>query len=406
MRILLVNKYHFLKGGAERAYFDTARILAEKGHEVMFFSMDHPQNELTPWSKYFVPAVDYLEEETSFFEKVQNALSITWNRAATRNLDAMIREKKPDVAHLHNIYHQLSPSLIWVLKRHRIPIVMTLHDYKLASPNYNLFLRNKIWEHASGFRCLRDRCVKDSFLKSLVCVIEKWFHSLIGSYRLIDRFIAPSGFLIAEMKKLGFNRSIEKIPQPLSPFPAHTSKSRGKYLFYFGRLSKEKGVSLLLDAMKERREERLIIAGSGPEEAYLKQIIDDFALTNVELVGFQAGKNLQQYIDGAKAILLPSLWYENMPYSMLETLGAAKITLASRRGGMVERIRDGENGLLFEPDNLGDLLSTIDRLNRLTEEEKNIMEKQALESIGDLQPEIYGTRLETLYRELVTEKNT
>ena len=157
MKILLINKYHYLKGGAERAYFDMARILTERGHEVAFFSMKHPENRATPWEKYFVENIEYHDTELSIGRRLALAGKILFNFEAKRKLSELLDEFQPDIAHAHNIYHQLTPSIFWPLAKRRIPIVMTLHDYKIVSPNYNLFVRGRIWEHSSAVRCLVDR---------------------------------------------------------------------------------------------------------------------------------------------------------------------------------------------------------------------------------------------------------
>ena len=150
MKILLINKYHYLKGGAERAYFDMARILVERGHEVAFFSMHDPNNVSTTWERYFVESVDYGALDLSLVERLRMAGRILWNHEANRKLAALLQEFQPDIAHAHNIYHQLSPSILWTLRKHGVPIVMTLHDYKVISPNYSLFVRGQIWDHTSG----------------------------------------------------------------------------------------------------------------------------------------------------------------------------------------------------------------------------------------------------------------
>lgn len=400
MRILLINKHHYKKGGAERAYFDTARILAENGHSVAFFSMEHSDNLATPWSKYFVSPVDYLDEKQSVWKKIQAAFSIIWNFEAARNLEALIVEFGPEVAHLHNTYHQLSPSILWVLKRHRIPVVMTLHDYKAVSPNYSLFVRGKIWEHTSGFRTIIDRAIKDSFLKSMVCALELWFHKLIGSYKLVDQFIAPSQFLIDKYKELGFPYAIQRIAQPLSPFPGRPEVfGSGKYFLFAGRLSSEKGAETLLEVFSQIPEERLLVAGTGPDEERLKLAYG--RCKNIQFLGHLTGKPLEKIFHEAKAFVLPSEWYENMPYSLLEALSFGLPVIGSRLGGTVERIREGENGFLFEPGSADDLRQALEIFKRTHHAS---MGEAAWESIQDLQEGKYYQVLDALYRRLIDSK--
>jgi len=213
MRILLVNKFHYLRGGAERAYFDTARILEDHGHEVAVFSMHHPDNRETPWSRYFVETVDY-SLQYSIFERFRLAKNMIWNSRAARNMEALLDEFQPDVVHLHNIYHQISPSIIPVIKRRGIPIVMTLHDYKLICPNYSMFVRGAVWEGGS-LACVRDRCVRDALLPSMVCGIERIVHRSLSVYEKIELFLSPSQFLKEKFLSSGFYGRIEVVGQPI-----------------------------------------------------------------------------------------------------------------------------------------------------------------------------------------------
>lgn len=396
MRILLINKFHYQKGGAERAYLDTARILTENGHQVAFFAMAHPSNLPTPWSTYFVHQVDYLNTQQSWSSKVRAAINIVWNSEASQKLEALIQEFRPDIAHLHNTYHQLSPSILWKLKKHHIPIVMTLHDYKAVSPNYSLFVRGKIWEHVSGWRTIIDRAIKDSYLKSFVCASELWLHRLMGSYGLVNQFMAPSRFLIQKYQELGFPYPIDQVPQPLAPFPAPPKQfGEGKYFFFAGRLSKEKGADTFLAAAKALPRERFVIAGSGPEEERLHQ--EYAGLANVTFLGHLTGEPLIEKFRNAKALIIPSLWYENMPYSLLEALGYGLPVIGSHLGGIPERITDGHNGFLFEAGHVDSLVAAI---NRLEEHDLATLGRHAWESIQDLREASYYHALQALYARL------
>lgn len=398
MRVLLINKFHYGKGGAERAYFDTAHILAEKGHEVAFFAMEHPNNQATPWSRYFVKHVEYLDQEQSVFSKVRIGLRILWNFEAYRKLSALIREFQPDVAHLHNTYHQLSPSILWALKKYRIPVVMTLHDYKAVSPNYSLFVRGKLWLSTSGWRAIVDRAVKDSVIRSAICALETWLHRLLGSYRTVDRFIAPSHFLIEEYQKLGFSHPIQYIPQPLFPFPKTPHPvGKGDYFLFVGRLSAEKGVETILEAAQKLPDQKFIIVGTGPTEPKLKAFQKQQGLKNIEFVGYQTGAPLEELFRNAKALLLPSIWYENMPYVMLEAFGYGKPVIGSNLGGIPERIIEGKNGFLFEP---GQVDSLVRAIHMFESHDRAQLSQRAWQSIQHLQPDAYYRTLFELYWEL------
>jgi glycosyltransferase involved in cell wall biosynthesis len=395
MRVLLINKFHYQKGGAERAYFDTAHILTENGHQVAFFSMLHPDNLDTPWSRFFVSNIDYHDTRALFGAKLRAAARIIWNQEAAQKLEALIEEFKPEVAHLHNTYHQLSPSIIWTLRKHRVRIVMTLHDYKLISPNYSLLVRGKIWDHTSGIRAIFDRAVQDSYLKSTVCAIEKLVHHLIGSFGKVDAFLAPSRFLIDTFHAAGFRYPITHVVQPISPFPAAPMTVGGGYFLFIGRLAEEKGVTTLIDAWETLGGTTVLkIIGTGPEETILRQRAK--SIPGVEFLGYQTGEAWEKALIGAKALIVPSIWYENMPYVVLEALSRGKPVIATNLGGVPERIQEGENGWLFEAGKPKDLVRAVQRC--LLVSDSNQLAQVAYNSVLDAQPEHYYQALLALYR--------
>lgn len=404
MKILLINKYHFLKGGAERAYFDMARMLEARGHEVAFFSMKHPENIPTPWEKYFVENAEYQDDRQSLWKKLALAMGIIYSFEAKRNLEKLLDEFHPDIAHVHNIYHQLSPSIFWPLKKRGIPIVMTLHDYKLISPNYSLFVRGKIWEHTSGLRSILDRSVKDSYMKSLVCALEQWLHALIGSYRKVDAFVAPSRFLIAKFTELGFSRPIAYLPNPLaSPAPAFPDARESGTFLFFGRLSVEKGVETLIEAFVSLPGKTLWIVGDGPDRRHLEALVSERGVAErVKFFGTLYGDDLERLKQRAQAVILPSVWYENFPYALIESLQSGCAVIASDLGGMPERIRHGENGLLFAAGDAGALAAAVRSLETL---DIDTIRRKARESVTDLTEETFLAHLIPLYESLIAGKS-
>ncbi len=405
MRILLINKYHRAYAGPERLYFDTAKMLERAGHQVAFFSMAHPKNEATPWAKYFAPEVEYEgQQELSLWQKLRMAQNIIFNFRAKKNLEALIKEFQPDAAHLFNIYHQLSPSIIWALKKHHVPIVMTLCDYKLASPNYNLFVRGKIWHHGSGLRCIADRCVKDSYLKSFVCAMEQWFHRFLGTFGQVNVYIGLSQFLIDTFKSLEFPYPIRLIPQALYPFPDTETPLppvTGKNFLYFGRLSAEKGVATIIRAMSELSSgEKLQIVGFGPEEERLKTLTAELHLGDrVSFLGPVYGKPMAELITEARAVIVSSEWYENTPYALIESLAQGTLVIAARSGSLPERVLDGENGFLYEPGDAHGLAQKMRQVAGL--ENLDVVRENARRSIASLHPDTYFTKLLALYKSLI-----
>jgi len=403
MRILLINKYHYQKGGAEKAYFDMAEILTEAGHEVAYFAMEDPGNKKTPWSRFFVKEVSYHQENQSLWQKIDLGLRILWNKEANTKLQALIDEFHPDVAHAHNIYHQLSPSIFHVLQQNGIPIALTLHDYKIVSPSYTLFAHHKVWEHTSGVKAILDRVVDNSYAKSSVCALEKWFHKAKGSYDLVDVLISPSQFLADTCQKLGLKKEIEVLANPLLHIPKEGGEKVPGKIVFVGRLSEEKGVDVLIRAFRDQSaEKKLHIIGSGPEEAKLKMLVKELNLTDTIIFhGALFGEELDREVLSSEALVVPSIWYENLPYVVTENLARGIVVIASDSGGMKSRITHGENGLLFpmgESATLSKLLQDLDQYNL------EAIRKNAIESTKDLDPSFFLQRIEALYQMLLKEK--
>ncbi len=401
MKILLIDKFHHVFGGAERAYFDTASILENNGHEVAFFSMHHENNEKTIWSKYFVNNVDLRNEEYSFFKKMNIAFRIIWNFEAQKKLNSLLDEFKPDIVHMHLIYHQLSPSIIWTLKKRKIPMVMTLHDFKHVSPNYNMLVRGKIWEK-SPWKCVGDRCIKDSMLKSIICTIEHYFHKLIGTFEKVDVYIAPSKFLAKKYKELGFKKEIKHVPQPLHKSffkPCELVKNENafpeEYILYFGRLSYEKGLTALIRSFAQSKGRNLVFVGKGPERGVLEQLVKQLKINDkVYFIGYKSGAELKSWICNARATVMSSTCYENMPYTLLEALASGVMVIAANIGGMPERINDGVNGFLYDPNDIEDLTRKINEVMLIN---KNKISRNAKLSVKDLTYSAYYDNIFYIY---------
>ncbi|MFH1427955.1 MAG: glycosyltransferase family 4 protein [Patescibacteria group bacterium] len=407
MRILQINKYYYLRGGSERYLFELSELLKKNGHEVIPFSMENKRNKKTKYEKYFIKEVDLNKFS------LKNIIKYFYNYEAVSQLKKLLAKEKIELAHLHNITGQLSPAIIKVLKNHNIPVVMTLHDYKLICPNAMLFTKGEICHRCQGgkyYNCLLNKCNHNSLLKSFIGMSEAYLNNKwLKSYKQIDLFISPSQYLKKIYIKFGFPKEkIIVMPNfiDINKFRI-TNEKEDNYLLYFGRLSKEKGIDTLIEAMaKLNTDLKLKIVGEGEEfmnyelsHAYRQAGIKNYGITNkVELIGAKYDDELAKLIKEAKAVVMPSIWEENMPYSLLESLAYDKVVIASAIGGIPEIIKDNVNGLLFEPKNSSDLAKKILKLGKINTRK---IKKQTRASILKFNSQEHYNNIYKLYNNLI-----
>jgi glycosyltransferase involved in cell wall biosynthesis len=396
MKILQINKFHYLRGGSERYYLGLIDLLKNNGDEVMEFSMKHESNLPSAYREYFIENVNF--QKTS----VKDALKFIYNWDAVRKLKKLLDKERPDIAHLHNIAHQLTPQIIEVLKERNIPVVQTLHDYKLICPNYSLYANGKFCNECKGgkyYNCFLSKCMHNSYAKSFLAVVEAYLYKYKKTYDKVDLFIAPSQYMKDMCVDFGIDPNrIRVLNNFIDPekFRYIEKCETGDYLLYFGRLSWEKGVYTLISAMKELKDEKLKIVGSGPEYQNLKKSIESEGLDDrVELCGPKYGEELKKILNCSKAVILPSIWPENYPYTLLEALSCGKPIIASNTGGIPEIVEDGVSGFLFEPGNSADLAVKINQLKNLDQDK---LAKTADMKIGSLNDEFHFEELKNIYR--------
>jgi glycosyltransferase involved in cell wall biosynthesis len=403
MRIIQVNKFLHPKGGADKYFLTLISELPSLGHEVIPFGMKDDRNIESPWSKYFSQYINYNQKG----DLIKKSSRLIWNKEAATQFAKLLDEARPDLIHCHNIYHQLSPSILVEAKKRNIPVVMTLHDYKLICPNYLLFSHNQICERCLGkspWHCLSHNCY-NSYSRSALASLESWLHNRVWHvYRdNVDLFIAPSQFLKNKMISGGFSN--DKIIVLENPAPQlDISQETGQNLLYFGRLFKEKGINILITALKDTNE-KLDIVGTGPEETSLKELAAKLQLTDrITFHGGKQGAELYSFIKQAKAVIVPSLWYENMSLVILESLAQGKLIIASNLGGNPELIEEGKTGWLFPAGDVAVLASKIKALNTLTSEQLLEIQNNIKEKIEPLNLKYHLKRLEDIYQNLVNKK--
>lgn len=388
MKILLANKFHYQRSGSEKVYFFTKKILEEHGHEVICFSMKDEKNIACPEEKYFINNIDFTSFD-SWWGKLWHYL---YSKEAERNIEDLIIETKPDIVHLHNFTHQLTASILKPIKSYGIPVVQTLHDYQLLCPNYKLYTKGRVCERCKKhkyYHCAFNRCVQDSLGPSILAALDLAFQWIFQLYReKIDLFISPSVFLKNKLVEWGVTQKVEVLPNALNLTEYEPRFEAGEYILCVSRLSREKGLKTLIQAIRKLPMLHLKIVGFGPDKRRLREYMEKRQVRNVELLGAKYGEELTELIKNSSFAVVPSEWYENGPISVLEAMAYGKPVLAASIGGLKEMVTENYNGWHFESGNIKVLRAKIreiventyqieqfGRNARKTVEQKNCSEK-------------------------------
>jgi len=362
MKILLVNKFLYPKGGDAISTVSTGKLLESKGHKVIFWGMDHSENPDYPHKDLFVPYVD-LNAPTGIFQQIKASGNLIYSFEARKKIDKLLKIEKPDIVHLNNFAHQISPSILDVFARYRIPTVMTMRDYKLVCPTYSMLSDRRPCEKCKNgkyYWCFLKKCTKDSYTKSLLNVVEMYLHhKILHIYAKINIFIATSKFLKEKVKEMGLKAEVVYLPNFLNidTFkPCY--KWREKSLVYIGRLSPEKGLFTLLRAIKGLNI-KLKIFGDGPIKKDLEEKVRKEKIQSVYFLGHKSQDELKDEVIASMAVVIPSECYETFGLAVIEAFALGKPVVGARIGGIPELVRDGETGLTFEPGNEEDLRKKI-----------------------------------------------
>ena len=400
MRILLVNKFHYLRGGSEKYYFELAQLLKSKGHTVGFFSMKHEENITTGDAEYFVEEIDL-----NTGSKLK-ALDVIYSQENKRLIAKALEEFKPDIVHINNFQRQLSASIIDAIKEKNIPIVMTAHDLNPICPASIMLYNGEVCDDCitKGYaQCIKKKCVKGSTLKSSLGVMEKKYYDIHKVFRKIDCIISPSEFNKNQLVngKLKYNEIVA-----LHNFVNESERNDyvlGDYAFYLGRLSKEKGILNLIEAIGDIPNAKLLIAGDGPERERIEAYISEHKLDGrITLLGYQNQDSIHKYITNSRFVVIPSICNENCPYSVLEAMEIGKPIVASRIGGIPELIADGENGYLYKADDINELKEKLTLLLDDDEKVNSFAQKSRELYESYYSPDSYYNELIKIYNKVMS----
>ena len=370
MKILLINNFHYRKGGSETVYFNTGRLLEAAGHTVIWFSLQDRKN--LPCEQ----AADFASRGGNILARLRNYF---YNKDVARRLDALLEREQPDIAHVHLIWGGVGPAIFGPLRRHGVPLVHTVHDYRMVCPAYTFRNgRGQVCEACSegNYRpCLKNRCAGGSLLRSYLMMKEmqkrqKHYHPLenINGFLFVSQFCRDKHI----EKNPGFANAgstviYNTVPDLLVQLGMDALPPRGDYLLYCGRLSHEKGVETLLDAVLKRPGVTLKIVGTGPLEAQLHARVAAAGARNIEFLGYHSGEELYRLVAGASFVVVPSEWYENNPMTVIESYALGRPVIGSAMGGIPEIVREDETGYLFPSGNAEALGNVLDAALQLPE---------------------------------------
>ncbi|NOR57978.1 MAG: glycosyltransferase [Sulfurimonas sp.] len=410
MKILQVNNYHFRKGGSESVYFETSKLLEEHGHEVIHFSVNDINALDSKTKKYFVDPHEFMDN--TVVNKILSIPKFFYSFESAKKLKILLEKEKPDIVHLHIFYSRLTSSILPVLKKYNVPVVMTVHEYKMLCPMY-LFMDNNgnICEKCANgntLHCIINKCNKGNLAYSIISSLEAKFRDWFFPYeKYVDHFIMVSEFI--KNKHLAYKPEIKDKTSIIHNFVDSNRFQEkiilGEYYLFFGRLSVEKGILELIDKWIYLDEKiKLIIVGTGPLENTIKEHIQENNLNNILLVGAKYDEELLQYVQNAKYVIFPSKVYETFGLGILESFACAKPVIAANIGNFSNLVEENKTGFLFNLDKEEDLIKKINQAEALSLSSYIEMSKNTTKIASLYSKKEYYHKIFTLYNLLINNK--
>ncbi len=379
MKVLLVNKFLYPKGGAETYVFKLGQTLEKFGNLVQYFGLENEKNIVGNHVGAYVSDMDF---SAGIKKNLKAPFRIIYSKEARKKIKQVLYDFEPDVVHMNNIQFHLTPSMMLEIEKYRkatkrkVKIVYTAHDYQLICPTHGLFDSDiNVCEKCLGgnyTHCVRTKCMKNSRMKSFLATLDAYYWKHSKAYSYIDTIICPSNFLKGKLDtQKRFSDKTVSIHNFIEPCQISEVR-KSDYVLEFGHLSKDKGTDTLLEVAKRMPETRFVFAGYGASVERMKGI------PNAEYVGFKTGDELEKLISEAAISIYPSEWHENCPFSVIESQMHLTPVVASRMGGIPELMQEGKTGELFEAGNSYELEKKIklllspENLARYTENCKTI----------------------------------
>ncbi len=379
MNILIATANWYPSGGDWTYVESICKIYENNGHNIIPFAMSDDRNFKTKYEKYFINNINYndLNKNKNIKSVIKVLSSSIYSCDAVNKINLLLEENRIDIAQLNNIHNVHTPAIIKPLKKNRIPIVWRVLDYKILCPNRTFLSNDKICEEcfkSNYYNCFLNKCKKNSYSASFVTAIESYFNKIMPYYKDVDMYTFQSEFSRDLFVKYGFDIKKTKIIE--NPFDSENiytdniSENEDRFILYFGRISKEKGLFTLYDAMKNIPKIKLKIVGNGPDLQASLEYAKTNNISNIEFVGAKWGKELLPYIKQCDFVVVPSEWYEPNPYVVLQSFSFSKPVVATNIGGLKDMIHNNINGLLV---NYKDSIDLSAKINQLYNDKESIL---------------------------------
>lgn len=410
MNILMANWTWYPSGGDWTYIESICKLYENKGHHIIPFSVKNQKNFPTPYDRYFLDEVNYKQyyQKKPIISGINTALKSIYSLEAKKKVKQLLNENKVDIAQLNSITNYHTPSIIPVLNKAKIPIIWRILDYRLICPNSTLFVNGKVCMECinnSYYKCIINKCKKQSLLASSLLAIENYAYSILPIYKQVDLFLFQSEFTRDMFVKFGYDiKKTHIIENPYDGSGIQPQYNGSNYILYFGRIEKEKGIYTLLDAMKSLPDIHLKVVGNGTEYLNCIDYSSKNSISNVTFLGPKWNAELEPLIKNSEFVIVPSEWHEPSPYVVLQSFSFGKPVIASQMGGLNDLIHDRVNGLFFKPGDANDLSGKIKSLisNKVLIKEMGEKAKQILDS--KYSPERYYTDTMNVFTSLINSK--
>lgn len=417
-KVLVVNKYHFISGGAERYFLSIMEVLRKNGIEPIPLSLNYSRTFPTPYQKYFIePIVNdgeakIISQNPTWKQKIGLAKQAIYNTRAVEAVRRIHEEHKPDLAYFLNFNNHVSPSAIDACAQLDIPVVMRMSDFNLVCAS-NMYYRDghPCMDCKKGLHhAVINRCVHHSYMRSMLSVLAMSFHRLAGFYKKVNAFVTPTNFMKQELVELGFS---EKIVHQINTFAMPQGKvapnTETPYILFVGRFARYKGVDTAIEAFARIKDKRGVIfrlmGDENDEDSQrVKRVVLKFFNSDVEILPFESDKKkIIEAIQGSLFTVLPSENYENLPNTILESFSCARTVISTRLGSIPDIVKDEKYGLLYEYANIQDFSDKLEWLIKNDEARKQMGENAYQAILNEYSEEQHTEKLLQLFENVKQE---